>query len=141
MSQHTIGIQANNGLAVAFATSSSSADEHAGTVNVELLLLAASDTTVTVSYSVGGTATPGVDYTAPGLDYATREGQVTFNPGQTTRSVSVTIVDDKLAEAHETVILTLTSATNAALGATRDHTFTIYDNDRKTATQRWRRYL
>src|SRR5213075_2199203 len=42
---------------------------------------------------------------------------------------AVDIVDDALDEADETVAVTLSSPTNATLGATPTHTYTITDND------------
>ncbi|MGH3594072.1 MAG: Calx-beta domain-containing protein, partial [Pseudonocardiaceae bacterium] len=83
---------------------------------------AASGKTVTVDYATAdGTATSPADYTAT-------SGTLTFNPGQTTKTVDVTIQGDLLNEANETYTLTLTNPTNATIPvATR--TGTITDND------------
>jgi len=43
--------------------------------------------------------------------------------------VTLTVVDDALDEANETVVLTLGTPTNATLGTTTVHTATITDND------------
>ena len=66
---------------------------------------------ITVSYSVGGTATGG------GTDYTSLSGSVVIADGAQTATIAVTgIVDDGLLENDETVIVTLTGTDNAAVG-------------------------
>jgi len=60
--------------------------------------------------------------------------------GRTARYLPVTIIDDQEDEPDETVIVTLTSATSATLGATRAATLTIRGNDLPTAILRWPLY-
>src|SRR5213075_442168 len=80
--------------------------------------------TVTVGYSViGGTATGG------GVDYTLAGGTLTFAPGVTTQNINLAVVSDALDELDETVPFTLSSPTNAALGAIPTHTYTILDDD------------
>ena len=69
-----------------------------------------------------GTATAGNDYTAT-------SGTLTFPSGVTRRTFAVTINDDALDESDETVILTLSNATNAIIWGTNPQTLTIVDND------------
>ena len=110
-------------VAVQFSGTASYGQESAGTVNIPVSLSAVSGRTVTVNYAVsGGTATSGTDFTLGG-------SSVTFTPGQTTANIPVTITNDSLAEGDETIILTLSSPTNATLGAPISHTFEIKDND------------
>ena len=131
---HTLTIQDNDPTpTVVFSAPSSAASEGAGTVNLLLNLSNPSASTVTVNYSVGGTATPGIDYT-------TLPGSTTIAPGRTARYLPVTILDDQEDEPDETVIVTLTSALNATLGATRAATLTIRGNDLPTAILRWPLY-
>jgi hypothetical protein len=54
---------------------------------------------------------------------------LTFDPGQTTRSINLTIINDALAEGNETIQITLSNPINAILGSTTVHTYTITDND------------
>ncbi len=113
---------------VAFAATSSSGDESAGTVNLAVTLSVASGKTVTVDYAVtGGTATSPADFTVAGT-------QLTFNPGDTTQNVAVTIVDDSVAEAAETIEITLSNPTNASLGTNTVYTYTITANDNQAPT-------
>ena len=65
---------------------------------------AASSTDTVLSYSVGGTAAPGSDYTA-------LSGTVTISAGATSATITVTVTDDGTVEATETVSVTLTGIT------------------------------
>src|SRR5262249_32012296 len=50
-----------------------------------------------------------------GSDYAAAAGTLTFNPGETTKTVAVTVYGDTVAEANETVLLNLSGASGAAI--------------------------
>ncbi|MCE5228214.1 hypothetical protein LLG95_01275, partial [bacterium] len=107
---------------VQFAVSSSMANENGGVARLSLTMSQSSSVPVTVQYQVGGTATAGSDYVAPA-------GSVTFNAGQIERQIDLTILEDTAIEPDETVVLTLTGATNANLGDRSVHTLTIVDDD------------
>ncbi len=108
---------------VAFSQAGISQDEGGGTAAIEVVLSAASGRVVTVNYATSdGTATAGSDYTAT-------SGTLTFNPGETSKTIQVTIIDDSIDESDETVTLTLSNPENATLGAVRTTTLTIVDND------------
>ena len=57
---------------------------------------------------------------------------VTFLPGQTTASVSVSIVDDSNIELTEMFTATLTGVSNVVIGNDDTATVTILDDDRKS---------
>jgi len=79
---------------------------------------------VTVDYDVtGGTASGG------GVDYTLASGTLNFAIGVGSQDISVTIVDDALDEADETVIVTLSNPTGDTLGTNTAHTYTINDDD------------
>ncbi|MDB9522255.1 Calx-beta domain-containing protein [Dolichospermum circinale CS-1225] len=81
----------------------------------------ASNQTVSVNYATAnGTATAGLDYTAT-------NGTLTFAPGATSQVINIPILNDSLNEADETFTLTLSSPTNAILGAVTAATTTITD--------------
>jgi len=64
---------------------------------------------VTVDYATAnGTATAGTDYTA-------KSGTLTFAPGETSRTVSVTVEGDTVTEPDETVLLNLSNAINSSI--------------------------
>jgi hypothetical protein len=77
---------------------------------------------LTVDYTVTGTATAGADYIA-------LAGSATFAAGSATTQVIVTPIDDDLVEGNETVILTLAAGAAYTVGDDDQATVTIIDND------------
>ena len=78
--------------------------------------------TVTVDYeTVDGTATAGADYTAAG-------GTLTFDPGETAKTVNVTVLDDAHDDTEETLTLTLSNASGARI-RDAEGTGTIVNSD------------
>ncbi|MFM6369072.1 MAG: Calx-beta domain-containing protein, partial [Dolichospermum sp.] len=76
-------------------------------------LSAASTTTVTVQYATGYSYSSG-DYGASSdNDYTTTTGTLTFNPGETTKTINVPILDDNFSEFDETFSVTLSNPTGA----------------------------
>ena len=105
-----------------FAAVSERASESAGTRNVRVTLAPAPATAIALSYTVGGTAASGADYTA-------LPGTVSVSPGATGVDISVAIADDGANEHDETVVLTLAAGTGYTVGSTGVHTLTIADDD------------
>ncbi|HEX2832628.1 MAG TPA: Calx-beta domain-containing protein [Thermoanaerobaculia bacterium] len=92
------------------------------TMTFNVTLSAASGQPVSVDYTTAdGTATSGSDYGA-------RFGTLTFAPGQTARSVAITVNGDGIAEADETLQFLLSSAVHATL-ATSSGIGTITNDD------------
>jgi Calx-beta domain-containing protein len=78
--------------------------------------------TVTVGFGTSdGTAKEGTDYVA-------RRGTLTFAPGEKTKTVSVTVLDDALPETSETFSVTLGDPLNATITKSRG-TATIESSD------------
>jgi hypothetical protein len=123
--EHTFTIIDNDSApTVEFALAASSANEDVGTHDIQVELSGPSGYVVTVDYAVtGGTATGG------GVDFTLAAGTLTFAAGTTTQNITVSVVDDALAEPDETVIIALSNPSNATLGTEDEHTFTIIDND------------
>ncbi|GIS26218.1 MAG: hypothetical protein CM15mP127_05910 [Gammaproteobacteria bacterium] len=58
------------------------------------------------------------------------DGTLTISAGASSGTITIaSIVDDSIDEANETVVLTLSSPSNATLGSDSIHTYTITDND------------
>ena len=75
----------------------------------EVRLNRASTKRVRVNYRTrNGTATAGADYVA-------KSGTIAFAPGQTVKSVEVTVLDDAHDESPETVVFKLSRARNARM--------------------------
>ncbi|WP_310461073.1 Calx-beta domain-containing protein [Sphaerotilus sp.] len=84
-------------------------NEAAGTATFTVKLSEPSGQTVTVRYSTAdGTATGGVDYTPV-------NGQLTFAPGETTKTITVPITNDTVFENAETFFVQLSDPVNAGL--------------------------
>ncbi|MEL6105322.1 MAG: Calx-beta domain-containing protein [Planctomycetota bacterium] len=97
-------------------------DEAIGTANFAVSLSRSSGKPIAVSYATAdGTAIAGTDYSA-------KSGRLTFQPGTTQQSVSVSIVDDAAYELTEQFFLNLSSPSNTSI-AGGQATGTITDND------------
>ncbi len=87
-------------------------------------LSASSTTQLTVDYAqTGGTATSGTDYTAVAAS------TLTFAPGDTSQTITVSVTGDTTGEGNETVEITLSNASAGTGIATATGTGTIRDND------------
>jgi hypothetical protein len=85
-------------------------------------LSAASAFPITVNWaSADGTATGGIDYTSA-------NGSLTFNPGDSQKTITINASGDVITETSETLSVTLSSPTNASLGDSSG-TGTILDDD------------
>ena len=91
---------------------------------IETFWVNANATSVDVNVLGGATATSGVDYSYSPVT-------VTFPGGSAfTQNVSITVVDDQLAEGNENFTFHLASPTNnATVSGTGQHLVTILDND------------
>jgi hypothetical protein len=79
------------------------------TLNVPVLLLPASASTVTVNFATSGlTATPPTDYTETA-------GTLTFPPGTTVQNVQITVNGDVAPELNEQILITFSNPSGAPL--------------------------
>jgi hypothetical protein len=109
-------------LAVGFANTSKTGPEAAGVVHLPVSLSAPAATAVTVNYLIaGGSANQGIDYE---LD----PGTLTFQPGETEKSISLTVLEDSFQEPDQTLEISLQHPIGAALSSSQ-LTYTITDND------------
>jgi hypothetical protein len=96
--------------------------ESAGQAAFTVSLSAASGWTVTVNYATqDSTAVAGSDYTATA-------GTLTFAPGETTKTVSVPVIDDAAVENDEAFFVNLSGASNAGIADSQGQA-TIVDDD------------
>ena len=100
-----------------------SVSEGAGVATLTVTRTGSSLLTQSVSYSTaGGTATPDVDYVS-------RSDAVTFTPLDTSKTITVPILEDSNYEGNETFTVTLSSPTNGATLGNAVATVTITDDD------------
>jgi hypothetical protein len=97
---------------VQFITSALSVIEDVGTLSVTVLRTGGSAGTLTVDYATAdGTAIAGQDYTAA-------SGTLTFNGGETSKTIQIPITDDSTTETDETFTVSLRKDSNIeVLGA------------------------
>ena len=93
-----------------------------GTVEFAVTLDTSSSQTVTVDYATTG------ETADEDADYEPVHGTLTFLPGESAKTVTVTLVDDDVHEDDETFTLHLSMAENAAV-STASATGTIVDDD------------
>jgi len=112
---------------VQFLTTSLAANE-GDTANLQI--------TVTVVLSTASGRTLSVDYATSditataGSDYQATNGTLTFTPGQTSQTFTVTIINDAVGpEGNERLNLTLGTPINVTIGANNPATLTIVDDD------------
>ncbi len=106
-----------------FSDATESVDETAGTFSITVTLSAASDTTTTIPFTLGGTAVSGTDYNGVSAS------PLVIPAGSTSATITGTLLDntDRFAAPNPTLTLTLGTPTNATLGATPSNTLTIID--------------
>ena len=92
--------------------------------------------TFTVTLSAASSAPVTVDYAtsygsaSPGSDYSDGTGTVTFAPGQTSQTITVQVIGDRIAENNEDFMVYLTESTGAHLNLDSYYAWgTIIDDD------------
>ncbi|KKT70838.1 MAG: Calx-beta domain-containing protein [Candidatus Uhrbacteria bacterium GW2011_GWF2_44_350] len=121
---HTATITDNDAApSVYWTESSQSVTEDDTVITLTAELDAVSGLTVTIPYTMTGSATGG------GSDYSITTSPVTITAGQTATDITITIIEDVIVEPDETVIVTMGTPTNAGPGVTTVHTVTIVRDD------------
>ena len=107
-----------------YSPSVTEGDSASVALHYTVTLSAASAGAVTVRYAegTGGTATAGTDYTA------LASGTLTFAAGETSRTITVSVIGDTTDEPNETVVVVLSSPAGATIGIGTG-TGTITDNE------------
>jgi len=111
---------------LAFSGTSYTVNENSTSVNaITVTRTGGSDGAVSVVVTPsGGSATAGTDYNNAPVT-------VSFKEGETTKTLTIPIVDDTSAETNETINLTLSSPTGGStLGSQKTATVTILDDDK-----------
>ncbi|HJT67948.1 MAG TPA: S8 family serine peptidase [Pyrinomonadaceae bacterium] len=117
---------------IQFTQAAFSANENTGSMNVTVSRTGDTSSVATVSYATsdaaGNAACSAIGTTASSrCDYLTTGGTLTFAAGDTSKTVSIPIIDDVYTENPENFTLTLSNSTGATLGATTTATLTIND--------------
>ena len=109
---------------VSFGSSSGSGNESSTeTINVSVDLSSASAKTITVPFSYSGDGISGVDFTE---DTAS---PLSFAAGETSKTITFSILDDGNLEETETIQLDMGSPTNVSISGTSQYIYTVSDDE------------
>ena len=118
-----------------FTTTTSSVNENGVSITIDVTRSGGTANAVSVDYATAdGTA---VSTPLSSADYTAASGTLNFAVGETTKSITVAIVDDTVVEGDETFSVSLSNpqATPGAaeLGSNTTDTVTIIDNDKASS--------
>lgn len=114
---------ADNDSSLAMAATAASVVENSGTVQIEVRRIGLTDASASVDYTtLAGTA-------AAGSDFTTTTGTLSFASGATNGFIIVPITDDTSIESTETFVVRLSNPVGTLLGAPKDTTVQILEND------------
>ncbi|ODV39770.1 Alkaline phosphatase [Microcystis aeruginosa NIES-98] len=90
----------------------------------------ATTNSLTVNFTLGGTATRGNDYNAYGGNFVSpTTGNIVFASGQTTAQIEIVTTGDSVREANETIAFTLASGSGYTIGTPGAVTTMILNDD------------
>jgi uncharacterized protein (TIGR03118 family) len=114
---------------IQFATDTFAIGEGSGHIDVSIIRQGDASGTATVNFDTFDESQPG--HSSQKSDYEISLGKVTFNPGETAKTVRILITDDNFVEGNEVVNLVLSNVTGSGvgLGSPNQATLTINDND------------
>ena len=120
----TITITDNDAVTVSFTAASQTVSEKAGSVSVTVRRSGATTFSVSVPYTVSGSATNPADHNAA-------SGSVTIPASASTANITFVVANDTVHESSETAIFTLGTPSGGDVTATSPttHTVTINDDD------------
>ncbi len=121
----------NDDTDVSVTVSPSGVDEN-GTPNLVFTFTRTGVTTnsLTVNFTVGGTATFSSDYSQTGAAaFNATTGRVSFSAGQTTKTITINPTGDTIIESDETVVLTIVPGTTYSASVSNSALGTILNDD------------
>lgn len=109
---------------VQFNTSAYKVNENSGVAYANVTLIGSASSNVTINYATSsGTATSG-------SDFAATSGTLTFKPGDISKLIPVSIINDSIYEPDQNFTIVLSSpSSNAIIGSLGTATVTIKDDD------------
>ncbi len=119
---------------IQFSAANYSVSEGGGAANITVLRIGETTAIATVDYATSDTAALNNCGLVNGVassrcDYPTSVGTLRFAVGETSKTVSIPLVDDSYAEGNESFTITLRNVTGATLGLPSTANVTIGDNE------------
>ena len=114
---------------IKFATDAFVISENSGHIDISIVREGDASGTSTVNFNTFDQ--PGSGHASQVSDYEIALSKVTFNPGETSKTIRILLVDDKLIEGNEVVDLVLSNPTGTGTGIGNPNaaTLTIIDNE------------
>ena len=107
-------------------------------LHVPVTLSNPSSQTVTVQWTTGSTTSADPLIADPATDFTAASGTVTFAPGETAKTVSISVNGDALVEPDEYLLVSFNHPTNAEIGGFAGLGFgKITNDDHATVAARW----
>jgi len=130
----TVIVEVASAPTIQFSSANYSASEGAGVATVAVTRAGSSTGAATVDYVTSDTAGLTNCSVVNGVassrcDYPTSVGSIRFAAGETSKNISIPIVDDSYAEGNESFTVTLRNPTGGSLGTPSSATVTINDNE------------
>lgn len=119
---HTYTIVNDDFPEINFSSATSNINEDNGGLTLTVNIDQTYNNPVSVNYSVTSGSATTTDYNLP-------PGTLTINPGLTSGTINVGILNDCSVESTENFTISLASPNNGTLGSTSTHTITINDDD------------
>lgn len=125
---------------IAFNASRINVAEGAGSVSFTVVRSGNTQTQASVDYGAVGTGGPASSCSISNgnasseCDYLQILGTLVFAPNETSKTISIPIVDDSFAEGDETFNVVLNNGSGGSLGSPTTLTITILDNDAQNGT-------
>ncbi len=126
-SNATVTIADDDAAAVSLDETDFDASEPSNTGTITVTRTGITTAALAVTYTVGGTATSGTDYTA-------LTGTVSIPVGAASTTITVTPIDDTTLESDETVVVSLAAGSGYTVDFPSSATVTIEDNDAPSVT-------
>ena len=125
---------------VLFSAANFSVNEAANSLTIDVTRNGSIGATATVNFSTSDSAgltncTVANGTASERCDYGSAAGTLRFNPGETTKSFTIPIVNDGLAEGNETFSVALNAPSGMSLASPQLATVTILENDGANAAQ------
>ena len=122
---------------VQFNAANFTVNEGAGVATITLTRTGTTTSNSSVAYAtsdIAGSQNCNVfnGYASSRCDYLTSIGTVSFAANETSKTISIPIIDDSYAEGNEFFTITLSNSSGATLGTISTATVTIIDNDSVT---------
>jgi plastocyanin len=130
----TVIVETSTSPTIQFSAGTFSIGEGGGAANITVSRSGSATSAASVDYATSDTAGLNNCSTVNNVassrcDYPTSVGTVRFAAGETSKSISIPVVDDSYAEGGENFTITLSNANGGALGSPTAATVTINDNE------------